>query len=164
MVVFGIDPGYALTGYGVVECKGNRFRMIACGVVSTKAGIPMDRRLLQIAEELEALIAEAKPDAVSIEELFFARNVTTAIGAAQARGVALATAARCGVPVFEYTPMQVKQAVCGYGKAEKRQVQEMVRILLTLPAIPKPDDAADALAIAICHANAGTGYGALRGN
>ncbi len=158
MVVFGIDPGYALTGYGVVEYKGNRFRVIDFGVVSTKPGVPMDRRLLQISEELEQLIAAAKPDAVAIEELFFSRNVTTAIAAAQGRGVAIVTAARAGIPVYEYTPMQVKQAVSGYGRADKKQVQEMVRILLALDAIPKPDDAADALAIAICHAHAGTGW------
>ena len=158
MIIVGIDPGYALTGYGVIEYKGNRFRVIDYGVVSTKSGIPMDRRLLQIAEELEVVFAEAHPDAVAVEELFFSRNVTTAIAAAQARGVAVVTAAKTGVPVFEYTPMQIKQAVSGYGRADKKQVQEMVRVLLALEKIPKPDDAADALAVAICHAHAGTGW------
>lgn len=158
MVIVGIDPGYAITGYGVVEHKGNRFRVIDYGVIGTRAGLPMDRRLLQIAEELEAILTEVHADVVAVEELFFSRNVTTAIAAAQGRGVAVVTAARAGLPVFEYTPMQVKQAVSGYGKADKRQVQEMVRILLGLESIPRPDDAADALAVAICHAHAGTGW------
>lgn len=155
MLVLGIDPGYAITGYGLVERQGAKLRVLDFGVVSTPAHTDFPLRLLAISEMLEQLIALHKPDAVAIEELFFSRNTTTAIGTAQARGVAVLAGARAGLPVYEYTPMQVKVAVTGYGRADKQQVQQMVRVLLGLKEIPKPDDAADALAIAICHAHSG---------
>ena len=155
MVILGIDPGYAITGYGLVDYRGNAFRCLDFGVVSTKAKTPFAQRLLQISNELDHLINRYKPDAVAVEELFFSRNTTTAIGTAQARGVAVLSGARANLPVYEYTPAQVKVAVVGYGKAQKQQVQQMVRILLNLSEPPKPDDAADALAVAICHAHSG---------
>ena len=161
MIILGIDPGYAITGYGIVEYRNNHFNTLEFGVVSTKAGVNFAHRLLKIGDSLDRLIAEFKPDTVAIEELFFSRNTTTAIGTAQARGVAVLCSARAGLPVYEYTPMQVKSAVVGYGRADKLQVQQMVRILLNLDKIPKPDDAADALAVAICHAHSGNRSSAL---
>jgi crossover junction endodeoxyribonuclease RuvC len=155
VIILGIDPGYAITGYGIVEYRSNHFKTLAYGVVSTKAGVNFAHRLLKIGDSLDQLITRFKPDTVAVEELFFSRNTTTAIGTAQARGVAILCSARAGLPVYEYTPMQVKSAVVGYGKADKPQVQQMVRILLNLDKIPKPDDAADALAVAICHAHSG---------
>lgn len=156
MTVLGIDPGFAIVGFAVLETERNENRLRSCGVITTQAGIPMPRRLLQIGEDLEALISRFQPDAMAVEELFFNTNVTTGIGVAQARGVILFMGEKLGVPVFEYTPLQVKQAVAGYGRAEKRQVMEMTRRILNLPAIPKPDDAADAVAIALCHARSST--------
>lgn len=153
MVILGIDPGFAITGYGVVDYTGNRLRMLEYGVISTKAGEKFSSRLLQIDAGIKALVEKYKPDACAIEELFFNNNITTAIAAAQGRGVALTAVAGKGVPVYEYTPLQVKQNITGYGRAEKKQVQTMVKMLLKLDTLPKPDDAADALAIAICHAN-----------
>lgn len=161
MVILGIDPGYAITGYGLVDYQKNRFRILDYGVISTKAKTPFADRLLRIAKELDNLIALYQPDAVAVEELFFSRNTTTAIGTAQARGVAVLSGARAGLPVYEYTPMQVKSAVTGYGRADKHQVQQMVKVLLNLDSIPKPDDAADALAISICHAHSGNRSAAL---
>jgi crossover junction endodeoxyribonuclease RuvC len=161
MIVLGIDPGYAITGYGVVDYQSNHFRCLDYGTISTKSGLAFEKRLLKIAEGLEQLIHTWHPDAVAVEELFFSRNTTTVIGTAQARGVAILSGARADLPIYEYTPMQVKQAVVGYGKAEKLQVQQMVRILLNLETLPKPDDAADALAIAICHAHSGNRTAAL---
>ena len=155
MIVLGIDPGYAITGFGLVEYQAGRIRLLDFGVVSTPSGMAFPSRLLSISEALDDLIARHKPDSVAVEELFFSRNTTTAIGTAQARGVAVLAGAKAGLPVFEYTPMQVKVAVTGYGKADKAQVQQMVRVLLNLREIPKPDDAADALAVAICHAHCG---------
>ncbi len=155
MVVLGVDPGYAITGFGIVDYRQNHFRVLDYGVISTAAGQAFPMRLLRIAEALDLLIAKWQPQAMAVEELFFSRNTTTAIGTAQARGVAVLSGARAGLPVYEYTPMQVKVAVTGYGKAQKPQIQEMVRILLALPAPPRPDDAADALAVAICHAHSG---------
>jgi len=151
MVIMGIDPGFAITGYGIVKYEGNKFSFIDFGAVVTNSGTDFAQRLLQLNEKLEELIRTYKPDAISVEELFFNKNIKTAIMAAHGRGVALMAAARSGAQVFEYTPLQVKQAVVGYGRAEKAQVQQMVRIILNLQEIPKPDDAADALAVAICH-------------
>jgi crossover junction endodeoxyribonuclease RuvC len=161
MVILGVDPGYAITGYGVVSYQNNRLRVIDYGVISTSAGSPFPERLLHIAEQLDQLILTHKPETMAVEELFFSRNTTTAIGTAQARGVAVLSGARSGIPVYEYTPMQVKLAVAGYGKAQKDQVQQMVRVLLALEQIPRPDDAADALAVAICHAHSGNRTAAL---
>lgn len=156
MVVLGIDPGYAIVGFGILEADRGQARLVRCGAINTPAGIPMPMRLLQIQEDMETLIRTFQPDAMAIEELFFNTNVTTGIGVAQARGIILATAAKLGVEIFEYTPSQVKQAVVGYGKAEKHQVMDMTKRILKLPAVPKPDDAADAVAIALCHARSHT--------
>lgn len=156
MRILGIDPGYAIVGFGVLESGGGRQRLLSCGAINTPAGLKMPTRLWQIATDLEELMAQCRPDVLAIEELFFNQNVTTGIGVAQARGVILMTAEKMGVPVFEYTPSQVKQAVVGYGKAEKRQVMDMTRRLLKLSCVPKPDDAADAVAVALCHARSAT--------
>lgn len=156
MLILGIDPGYAIVGFGLVESHGTRQKLIACGAINTSAGVRLSARLWQIANDLEELIAQFKPDAMAIEELFFNNNVTTGIGVAQARGVILMTAEKLGIPIYEYNPSQVKQAVVGYGKAEKRQVMDMTKRLLGLSAVPKPDDAADAVAIALCHARSST--------
>jgi crossover junction endodeoxyribonuclease RuvC len=154
MIILGLDPGLAILGYGVVEYKaGGTFRVLDYGCVTTKANTSLPQRLLYIGQGVEQLCLRFSPDAVAAEELFFSRNVTTAIMVAQARGAALMCAARHTGNLFEYTPLQVKQAVVGYGRADKHQVQEMVRLILHLSEIPKPDDAADALAIAICHAH-----------
>jgi crossover junction endodeoxyribonuclease RuvC len=155
MVLMGVDPGYAITGYGILDYSNGKLRVLDYGVVSTKAGTPFEKRMLAIFDGLTQSIEQYRPVSIAIEELFFSRNTTTAIGTAQARGVAVLCGARAGLPVHEYTPRQVKLAVAGYGLAEKRQVQQMVRIILGLTEIPKPDDAADALAIAICHAHSG---------
>ena len=156
MIILGIDPGYAIVGFGILSSQQGRPRLIRCGAINTPAGLPMPNRLLQIAEDLEELIRQFSPDVMAIEELFFNQNITTGIGVAPARGVILMTAAKLGVPIAEYNPSQVKQAVVGYGKAEKRQVMEMTKRLLGLPSVPKPDDAADAVAIALCHARSTT--------
>ena len=156
MLILGIDPGYAIVGFGLVEAEGNRYRMAACGAISTPAGVRLSARLWRIASDLEELIKRFNPDVMAIEELFFNNNVTTGIGVAQARGVILMTAEKMGLPIYEYNPSQVKQAVVGYGKAEKRQVMDMTKRLLGLGAVPKPDDAADAVAIALCHARSST--------
>ena len=156
MRILGIDPGYAIVGFGVLDADRGQARLIRCGAINTPAGVPMPRRLLQIQEDMETLIRDFSPDVMAIEELFFNTNVTTAIGVAQARGVILATAARLGVHIYEYSPSQVKIAVVGYGKAEKRQVMEMTKRILGLSAVPRPDDAADAVAIALCHARSRT--------
>ena len=155
MRILGLDPGTAKTGYGVVEREGNRLHHLAHGVISTSAKDHFATRLQVIHERVGNLIETCHPDAVAIEKLFFSRNVTTAIGVAQARGVIALAAAEAKCPIGEFTPLEVKNAVVGYGKAEKRQVQEMVRILLNLETIPRPDDAADALAIAICQLHTG---------
>ncbi len=151
MIIMGIDPGFAITGYGIVKYEGNKFSPLEYGAVLTKVGTPFATRLLQLDEGITEVIKKYKPDAISVEELFFNKNIKTAIMAAHGRGIVIAAAARSGADVFEYTPLQVKQAVVGYGRAEKAQVQQMVKAILNLPAIPKPDDVADALAIAICH-------------
>ena len=156
MKILGIDPGVATVGFGLLETSGTQQRILSCGVITTPAHTPLSSRLDRIYSDLEELIRSCDPEAISIEELFFSKNITTGIPVAHARGVILLCAFRCGVPVYEYTPMQVKQAVVGYGLAEKKQVMDMTRRLLKLKAIPKPDDAADALAIAICHARSAT--------
>lgn len=153
MIIIGIDPGYAIVGVGVVEYKGNKFRPIEYRAITTPAGMNTVDRLKKIYDEMAMLIDKHKPDAMAIEELFFNSNQKTAINVAQARGVILVAAANKGLPVREYTPLQVKQSVTGYGRADKKQIQEMVKLILHLNVIPKPDDAADALALAICHAH-----------
>ena len=154
MVVLGIDPGYAIVGWGVIETNGNSYLPKAFGAITTDAGIDFNLRLETIYNDMITILKKAKPDAVAIEKLYFTTNVTTAILVAQARGVILLAAQQCGVKVYEYTPLQVKMAVTGYGKAKKPQVMEMTRRLLHLKEVPKPDDTADALAIAICHTHA----------
>jgi len=149
----GIDPGIAILGYGVLEYKGNSYKVIDYGAVTTDAGTPMSQRLSIIHKELSELIMKYKPEAFAIEELFFNKNIKTALTVGHARGVAVVAAANLGVPIYEYTPLQVKQAIAGYGRAEKKQMQQMVKILLNLKEVPKPDDVADALAVAICHGN-----------
>ncbi len=151
MIVLGIDPGYAIVGCGVVEYKSNHFRVLEYGAITTEAHTPFNERIEKIFDEAYALIQKHKPDAMAIEKLFFNTNQKTAIDVAQARGALVLAAQKCRVPIFEYTPLQVKQSVVGYGRAEKKQVQEMTRVMLNLEKIPKPDDAADALAMAICH-------------
>jgi len=151
--ILGIDPGFAIVGFGVVDYVGNKFSVIDFGAVTTNAGDDIFYRLKLIYDEVVELIKRVKPDCVAIEELFFNTNSKTAITVAEARGILIIAALNAGIPVFEYTPLQVKQAVTGYGRADKNQVQQMIKILLNLEKIPKPDDAADALAIAICCAH-----------
>ena len=155
MIVLGIDPGYALMGWGVVESEGSRMRLINYGCVETKAGVPMYHRLRALQLGVRDLVRIYHPDDVAFEELFFAHNVTTALMVGAARGAAIIAAAEYPENLYEYTPMQIKQAVTGYGKADKKQVQQMVRLLLKMDQIPKPDDAADAIACAITHCLAG---------
>ena len=152
MVVFGIDPGHAIVGWGAVMFQANNYKSLGFGSVETQAHTDFNERLEYIYDELYSILKRCRPDAVSIEKLYFQTNKTTAIKVAQARGVTLLAAQKLKIPVFEYTPLQVKTAVTGYGKAKKPQVMEMTRRLLHLPEVPKPDDTADALAIAICHA------------
>lgn len=153
MIIIGIDPGYAIVGYGIVRYEGNHFTPLKYGAITTPSDVPFVKRLDMIYNDMRMLFAEFKIDAMSIEKLFFNTNTTTAIDVAQARGVIVLSAERSGVPVFEYTPLQVKQSVTGYGRAEKKQIMEMTRMLLGLEKVPKPDDTADALALAICHAH-----------
>lgn len=153
MIILGIDPGFAIVGWGLIESVKGNIRPLAYGAITTPAHTPIESRLYTIQHDLEELIEKYKPDEMAIEELFFNTNITTGIAVAEARGVILCTAHKLGVKISEYTPLQVKQAVVGYGKAEKRQVIAMVQSILKLPKPPKPDDAADALAIAICHAH-----------
>ena len=152
MLVLGIDPGTATTGYGLVrETEQGQLEAVAYGVILTPANELQEKRLLMLHQQLQELILLHRPDSAAVEKLFFQRNVSTAITVGQARGVVLLALAEAGLDIGEYTPNEVKQAVAGYGSADKRQVQEMVRTLLGLPEIPKPDDAADALAVAITH-------------
>ncbi len=151
--IIGIDPGYAIVGIGVVDYIGNKFRTLEYGAITTPAGMPTVDRLKKIYDELTMYIDKYRPDAVAVEELFFNSNQKTAINVAQARGVILVALRNNDVPVYEYTPLQVKQSVTGYGRAQKAQIQQMVKTLLGLNVVPKPDDAADALALAICHAH-----------
>ena len=156
MVILGIDPGVATIGFGVLRAERGKNTLLQYGVITTPAGIPLSQRLVQISEDMEQLIRQFNPDEMAVEELFFSKNITTGIAVAHGRGVILLAAEKLGVPVFEYTPMQVKQAVVGYGAAQKRQVMLMTQRLLGMKEAPKPDDAADALAIAICHSRSAT--------
>lgn len=151
MLTLGVDPGTARLGYGLVQSTGQEREALAYGVLETSAAVPMPERLLTLHAGLRDVIEEFLPSAMAVERLFFARNVTTALAVGQARGVILLAAAQFGIPVAEYTPAEIKQSVSGYGKADKGQMQEMVRLVLGLDHLPQPDDAADALAIALCH-------------
>lgn len=154
MTILGIDPGIATVGFGIIEADSQKNVLVQYGAITTPAGIPLASRLLQISNDMEELIHTFQPDEMAVEELFFSTNITTGISVAHGRGVILLAAEKLGVPVFEYTPIQVKQAVAGYGKAEKKQVMLMTQRLLHMKHLPRPDDAADALAIAICHSRA----------
>lgn len=156
MRILGIDPGYGITGFALVEAERGSTRLLHCGAITTPAGMDFSARLEIIYEDMRKLLDMAKPQAVAIEELFFGQNVTTGIGVAQARGVVLLAIRQAGLEVTSYKPMQVKQAVVGYGNATKHQVQDMTRRILGLEKLPKPDDAADAIAIALCHARSNT--------
>ena len=156
MRILGIDPGYGITGFGLIEAQRGNTQLLKCGAITTPAGMDFSARLEIIYEDMRALLEQAKPEAVAIEELFFGQNVTTGIGVAQSRGVILLAIRQACVPVYAYKPMQVKQAVVGYGNATKHQVQDMTKRLLHLDKLPKPDDAADAIAIALCHARSST--------
>lgn len=151
MRIIGIDPGTGILGFGVVDVNKGKFTLVTAGAVRTPAHTPDDERLEEIYDGLTDIIAETKPEVMSIEKLFFARNVTTAMAVSQARGVAILAGRKARLPIAEYTPMQIKQTLTGYGKADKKQMQEMVRLQLNLKVVPKPDDAADALAAAITH-------------
>ena len=156
MRILGIDPGYGISGFGIVDAQRGSTRLVGCGAITTPAGMDFSARLEIIYHDMQDLLEKAKPDAVAIEELFFGQNVTTGIGVAQSRGVILLAIRQAGLEVTSYKPMQVKQAVVGYGNATKHQVQDMTKRLLGLSAMPKPDDAADAIAIALCHARSST--------
>ena len=156
MRILGIDPGIATIGFGVLESDGRRHQLVKCGVISTPAHTSLSLRLEQIFDDMTDILEMFKPDVVSIEELFFNTNITTGISVAHGRGVILLACRKAGVRVYEYTPLQVKQAVVGYGRAEKKQVMDMVKRICNLPAPPKPDDAADAVALALCHARRAT--------
>lgn len=153
MIILGIDPGLAIVGYGVIEYKGNKYKALDYGIITTDADLLFPQRLKNIYDDLSSLIDKYNPDDIGIEELFFNKNVKTAIKVGQARGVEILAAINKGIEIYEYTPLQIKQSVAGYGRADKKQVQEMVKLLLNLNEIPKPDDAADALAVAICHSS-----------
>ena len=156
MQILGIDPGYGITGFGIVDAQRSSYRLLQYGAITTPAGTDFPLRLEMIYNDMTRLLQVSTPEAVAIEELFFGQNVTTGIGVAQSRGVILLAVQQAGIPIFQYKPMQVKQAVVGYGNATKHQVQDMTRRLLHLNSIPKPDDAADAIAIALCHARSST--------
>ena len=156
MRILGIDPGYGITGFGLVEANRGSCTLLRCGAITTPAGMDFSARLEIIYEDMRQLLETTKPEAVAIEELFFGQNVTTGIGVAQSRGVILLAIRQAGLSVHQYKPMQVKQAVVGYGNATKHQVQDMTKRLLRLEKLPKPDDAADAIAIALCHARSST--------
>ena len=154
MVILGIDPGYAIIGFGVIRCENARYRPIEYGAIETVSGMDFSERLVRIYDCIYSVMEKYHPDAVAVEKLYFSSNQKTAIGVAEARGVILLAAKQLEIPLFEYTPLQVKTVVTGYGRAEKYQVMEMTRRLLCLREVPRPDDTADALAIAICHAQA----------
>ena len=156
MRILGIDPGYGITGFGLIEADKNQYQLLRCGAITTPAGMDFSARLEIIYHDMTELLQVAKPDAVAIEELFFGQNVTTGIGVAQSRGVILLAIRQAGLSATAYKPMQVKQAVVGYGNATKHQVMDMTKRILNLPQLPKPDDAADAIAIALCHARSST--------
>ena len=155
MIILGIDPGLAIMGYGIIQYEGNRFKPLDYGAITTPSTMPTPIRLKTIYKELNEIIIKYNPEVIAIEELFFNNNAKTALLVGHARGVAVLSAANNDKDIFEYTPLQVKQGVVGYGRADKRQVQEMVKALLNLSKVPKPDDVADALAVAICHAHTG---------
>ena len=155
MYILGVDPGLAIVGWGIIDFNGTKFKTVAFGAIRTPAGMPTHERLLAIDRELDEIIDKYKPEQLSIEELFWNTNTTTGIRVAEARGVILCRCHKRGLQISEYTPLQIKQAVVGYGRAEKKQVIKMVSVLLNLPEPPKPDDTADALAAAICHAHSG---------
>lgn len=153
LIIMGIDPGIAILGYGVVRLKGNKYEVMDFGALTTSSELSMPKRLTYIFENLNHLLELHNPDAFAIEELFFNKNIKTALTVGHARGVAILSASNRNIPVFEYTPLQVKQAIVGYGRADKKQMQQMVKLLLNLKETPKPDDVADALAVSICHGN-----------
>lgn len=153
MIILGIDPGYAIVGYGVIKYEANRFSVLDYGAITTPAGMPFVERLETIYNDLNMIFRKYQPQAMAIEKLFYNTNAKTVIDVAQARGVTVLAARQNKADIFEYTPLQVKQSVVGYGRAEKKQVQEMTRVILNLEKVPKPDDTADALAMAICHAH-----------
>ena len=155
MLILGIDPGYAIIGWGLIRFERGKYIPVDFGAITTNAGVPFNRRLEQIYDQLNELLDNHHPDVVAVEKLYFQTNAKTAIDVAQARGVIMLALQKHGVPVYEYTPLQVKSAVTGFGQAQKPQVMEMTKRLLRLKAVPKPDDTADALAIAICHAQYG---------
>ena len=156
MKILGIDPGYGITGFGLIQADRGQFQLLRCGAITTSPNTDFSWRLEVIYNDMVELLRVTQPDVVAIEELFFGQNVTTGIGVAQSRGVILLAIRQAGLEVFQYKPMQVKQAVVGYGNATKHQVQDMTKRLLGLSAMPKPDDAADAIAIALCHARSST--------
>ena len=156
MRILGLDPGIAIVGFGVIEAPQGQFHSLTYGAIRTAAGLPLSERLEIIYNDLNQLLDSLRPEAVAIEELFFNTNITTGISVAHGRGILLLACRQKSIPVYEYTPLQVKQSVVGYGRAEKKQVMEMVRRMLHLNEVPKPDDAADALAIALCHGRAAT--------
>lgn len=153
MRILGIDPGLAIVGYGVLDYRNDHFDVVCMGAITTSKKLAFPDRLMSISGKMKALLETYGPDEMAIEELFFSKNITTGISVSHARGVEVLEAAKYGIPIYEYTPFQVKQAVTGYGRAEKKQIQEMVKLILNLKERPKPDDTADALAIAICHAH-----------
>ena len=153
MRILGIDPGFAITGYSIIDYVGNKFQLITSGAVTTKAGVSFPQRLTKIYDDLNLIIQEYQPEAMAVEELFFNQNTKTAINVAKARGTILTGGCKTGTPTYEYTPLQVKQAVAGYGRADKTQVQKMVKAILNVEKLPKLDDITDSMAIAICHAH-----------
>ena len=156
MIILGIDPGYATTGFGLLAAERGKYTLLQYGTITTPTGLTFPQRLNMLFEDMNELLKATKPEAVAVEELFWGHNITTGIGVSHGRGVILLAIERAGVPLFEYTPMQVKQAVVGYGKAEKHQVMDMTRRFLKMDRLPRPDDAADAIAIALCHARSST--------
>lgn len=156
MVILGIDPGFAIVGFGALQNEKGKQKLLSCGAIRTESGLPLPTRLLQIENDMTQLFETFHPDAMAIEELFFTNNITTGIGVAQARGVILTAAERAGVPIYEYSPSEVKLAITGYGKATKAQIMDMTKRILCLTKVIRPDDAADAVAIALCHARSFT--------
>lgn len=163
MRILGIDPGYAILGYGVIDMIGNRFKVVDYGAITTEAGMEMPDRLKVLYNSLMELIVRHEPEVASVEELFFNTNAKTAILVGQARGVAVLACANSGLEIAEYTPLQIKQALVGYGRAEKKQVQQMVKTILNLKEVPKPDDTADALAAAVCHGHSAGSRNRMKG-
>lgn len=156
MIILGLDPGYATTGFGLISAESGKYALLQYGTITTPTGLTFSQRLNMLFEDMTELLEVTKPEAVAVEELFWGHNITTGIGVSHGRGVILLAIERAGVPLYEYTPMQVKQAVVGYGKAEKHQVMDMTRRFLKMDRLPRPDDAADAIAIALCHARSST--------